>query len=100
MNHHLLPVFCLLLAACGGAVASLPDEDRDLFNRCWSSMEEPICGESSDSMYLNTCRRRAGNDWAELEPGAPRDEYLLAHGCPVSMVHPAEVNASVTQPTQ
>lgn len=95
MVSRFAPIIALLLASCGGAVAQMSEDERESFNRCWHSMEVPICGQSSDSVYLSTCRRRSGNEWAELDPGDQRNEWLLAHGCPASMVYPAETREAV-----
>jgi len=72
-----------------GRFPQLAAEDRELFHRCWSSMERPMCGEISSGMYGDACVRDAEKKYAD-RPGGKRGKWLVAHGCPKDMVAAAQ----------
>lgn len=90
MTNRLIALGALALIACGGAYTQLPQEEQDVWRRCWNTMQTPVCGESTDQAYLGACERQNMRSWSELAGQGAREEWLLGHGCPASMVFPGE----------
>ncbi len=72
--------------ADSGGFRQLAAPERELFHRCWSSMERPICGEPSSGVYMEICSSDARKKYAAKPTAEKRAKWLVAHGCPKDMV--------------
>lgn len=77
-----------LLGCAAGPFRQLAKDDRDLFFRCWPSMQAPLCGAGS-AVYQDICENDAQKKYAN-RPAAKRGKWLVASGCPQGMVAASE----------
>jgi hypothetical protein len=85
-----LAVLAVVLAGCtgGGNFGQLSQADKDLFFRCMTPTQAIRCGSDTDPMYLTFCNRDGQAKFADIPTGRGRKEWLVANGCPPSMVQP------------
>lgn len=76
--------------ASTGRWDTLPARDQDAFQRCWTSIQHPQCGDDTDSVYVGICRRKAMATYSEHANEEARRRWLLSRGCPPPMVRPEQ----------
>jgi hypothetical protein len=91
-----LALSLLVLWSCmsTGRWEQLPSAEQDSFQRCREAMRVNLCGQSNDSFYLANCYRSSMSQYADSPDERGRREWLLAHGCPPSMVTPGRYASS------
>jgi hypothetical protein len=85
----LLSAHALWSCFSSGRFTELPAADQDAFQRCREVMRPALCGPDPDLVYVTNCIRSNMSRYAEAPAGDGRAEWLLAHGCPPSMVSPS-----------
>jgi len=67
---------------------NVPEQDRQLFQRCAHNVSTAQCGASyhGDEVYRSTCNRGLSKKYADTGSAARR-QWLIAHGCPAAMVN-------------
>lgn len=91
---HLAVVLAALVSSvlwsCGstGQWDRLPPSDQEAFRRCQEAVRPNLCGPSQDAIYQGICMRDGMGAYSSGADDRTRRQWLLAHGCPPSMVTP------------
>ncbi len=83
-------LFLPLVLGCAGAgnFDKLSKSDQDRFARCMTPTQPVRCGSDTDLVYVTICNRGSQSQYADLASSQARMEWLVANGCPPSMVQP------------
>jgi len=96
LKKLLLLLVTLAPVSCAhSAFSKLPEEDQQLWNRCFEPMATANgCNKSNTALGVlisdSTCTRYKmdPNEYLSLERTSSRKTWLIAHGCPPYMVRP------------
>jgi len=88
-----LIVVAMMIGGCvpPASWTNLPEEDRQAWQRCVNVVSNTRCGSTvaeQDMVYRGVCGRELATTYSEQPSPESRKRWLLANGCPPSMVRP------------